>query len=317
MKELAKLANTSVSTVSKAFRDADDVSQETKEHIFDIAKQHGCYGKFYQGKYHKKVIALVCPEIAGNYYSIFVQILQKLIEDAGGICLISTTEFNNQKQAELIEYYASYLQVDGLIVFGLKETLKKGYDIPIVSLFASKDCNVDSVNVDMESAMWEAVELLLQYGHRQIAFISEKLTLGKMELFQKIMAENKLDADLTAESDQRFEQAGIDGINTLLQLKKPFTAVICAYDHIAFGAIKQLKRNGFRVPQDCSVIGMDNISMDNFSDPSLTSIDTKPQEVCSIAWDLLQKKMENKYFKAKQSILIRSGLILRESVQKR
>ena len=54
MKELAKLANVSVSTVSKAFAEADDVSEETKNHIFNIAKEYGCYGKFFKGKYSKK-----------------------------------------------------------------------------------------------------------------------------------------------------------------------------------------------------------------------------------------------------------------------
>ena len=56
MNELAKLANVSVSTVSKAFSDADDVSEDTKDLVFAIAKEQGCFGKFYKGKYHKKII---------------------------------------------------------------------------------------------------------------------------------------------------------------------------------------------------------------------------------------------------------------------
>jgi DNA-binding LacI/PurR family transcriptional regulator len=57
MRELAKLANVSASTVSKAFHGAKDISQETREHIFAVARQYGCYGTFYQGRYNKKVIA--------------------------------------------------------------------------------------------------------------------------------------------------------------------------------------------------------------------------------------------------------------------
>ena len=51
MKELARLANVSVSTVSKAFKEADDISEQTRQHIFDVARKMGCYGKFYKGKY--------------------------------------------------------------------------------------------------------------------------------------------------------------------------------------------------------------------------------------------------------------------------
>ena len=66
MRELARLANVSVSTVSKAFADADDVCRETKEHIFRIARETGCYGKFYKGKYSKKIYAIICSELISN-----------------------------------------------------------------------------------------------------------------------------------------------------------------------------------------------------------------------------------------------------------
>ena len=80
MRELAKLCNVSISTVSKAFLDADDVSSNTKKHIFEIAKENGCYGKFYKGKYHKKIIGVICPELEGLYYTGFITELKRLME---------------------------------------------------------------------------------------------------------------------------------------------------------------------------------------------------------------------------------------------
>ena len=219
MKELAEIAHVSVSTVSKAFCDADDISAATKEQIFALARQYGCYGKFYKGKYHKRIIAVICPELAGNFYTSYLLRLQKVIEESGGICIISADDFEPRKQAELIEYYASYLKVDGLFVFDLREPLKKGYAIPVVALFHSNDPTVDSVNLNFAPAVYEA--------------------------------------------------AGIDGIKQLTAQNKPFTALICAYDHIAFGAIRQSKKQGLRVPDDVSVIGMDNISLAAFSATSL------------------------------------------------
>jgi DNA-binding LacI/PurR family transcriptional regulator len=90
MRELAKLANVSFSTVSKAFTEAEDVSRETKEYIFKIAKQNGCFGKFYKGKYSKKIIAIITPEIISDYYTIYVEKLRQLIEKNDGIAIIST-----------------------------------------------------------------------------------------------------------------------------------------------------------------------------------------------------------------------------------
>lgn len=316
MKELAKLANVSVATVSKAFCDAEDISEETKHHIFEIAKQYGCYGKFYKGKYHKKIIAIICPELASNYYSRFVEDLQRLIEAADCIAVISTDHFSAAQQSELVEYYASYLKVDGIILFDLRSPLKKGYEAPIVSLFSSQDHNVDSVNLDLESAISGAVQVLTGLGHRHIAFLGESLTLQKAKLYQKAMRDAGNPDIHIIQSSSRFEQAGEDGVKQLLSSNREFSAVICAYDNIAFGAIKQLKRAGLRVPGDVSVIGIDNISTSQYTETALTSIDTNPEEICMIAWDLLQKKIKNPYFRSRQNIIIHGNLILRESVAK-
>lgn len=318
MRELAKLANVSVSTVSKAFCDADDVSAETKAHIFEIAKQQGCYGKYYKGKYHKKIIAIICPELASHYYAAFVEKLQALIEGADGLCVISADGFSRAKQAELIEYYASYLKVDGLIVFGLKSRLKKGCETPIVSLFSSADRNVDSVDIDMQAAIHDAVETLSRYGHRRIAFLGERLTVQKAEHFAAAMAAAGNKEMQIVESGERFEKAGEDGVSRLLPALKrgEVTAIVCAYDNIAFGAIRRLKKSGLTVPGDVSVIGIDNVPTSGYTETSLTSIDTAPDTVCRIAWELLQKKIESPYFKAKQNILIRPNLIVRESIRR-
>ena len=116
MRELAKLANGSVSTVSKAFHNAEDISEETRQEIFAIAKEQGCFGKFYKERFHKKIIAIICPELNGTYYSSYIERLQQVIEDHDGIALISTDHFRNGAQAELIDYYASYLRVDGIFI---------------------------------------------------------------------------------------------------------------------------------------------------------------------------------------------------------
>lgn len=186
-RELAKIANVSVSTVSKAFNNADDISKETKNHIFAIAKQYGCYGKFYKGKYHKKTIAVICPEFASNYYAAFIECFQELIESENGIAIISSDNFDVDKGRELIEYYASYMKVDGMIVFGLKSAPKKGYTAPIVSVFSEAADSFDSVNISLDNAVFDAVRVLNDYGHKKIAFLGEKLTSSKAVLYKNAM----------------------------------------------------------------------------------------------------------------------------------
>ena len=312
-RELAKLANVSFSTVSKAFNNSDDISDETKNHIFRIAKQYGCYGEFFKGKYHKKIIAIICPEIVSSYYAEFIKYFQMLIERDGDIPIISSDNFDKKTSDELIEYYASYMKVDGIITFGLKSALKKGYTTPIVSVLSDISSYVDTVEVDFKSAVFDAVKLLDDYGHKKIAFLGEKLTTAKAELYKKAMKNIGNSNINVIESEHRFEAAGEDGVRQILTMGNSVTALICAYDNIAFGAIKELIKAGLRVPDDVSVIGMDNINTGKYAETSLTTIDSNPEQVCTAAWNLLNKKIKNPYLSGKKEI-INAKLIIRESI---
>lgn len=314
MRELAKLANVSVSAVSKAFSDAKDISLDTKTHIFKIAKEHGCYGKFYKGKYPKRIIAVVCPELQGTHYSTYIEILQNIIESNGGIMLVSTYHFDSTKQLELIEYYSAYLQVDGIIVFNMSPT-DKSFDTPIVSLCGSGNKNVDEIALDINSAMSKAIKLLYDLGHKNIAFASEPLTKSKANMFLSHLKSNS-DFKTVFESKERFEKAGTDCAEQILSSPTPFSAIICAYDDIAFGVIKHLTEQGIRIPEDISVIGFDNISVTEYLQTSLTTIDTHYEKMCNAAWNLLCKKIENKYYKIKKPISFTAELIVRDSVAK-
>lgn len=314
MRELAKLANVSVSTVSKAFHDADDISEETRQMIFRVAKEHGCYGKFYKGKFHKQVIAIICPEIGSGFYAAYVERLQRIIRAHNGIALISTDEFSEAAQAELLDYYASYLRVDGIVAFSLKKPIKKGYDIPIVSLFSAPDPRIDTVSINLEAPMEESVALLRSLGHEKIGFLGEQLTEAKAAIFRKIISDASAPV---IQSEFRFEKAGEDAVEQLLARETDCTALICAYDNIALGAIRQLRRRGYRVPEDVSVVGIDNIASSEHVETALTTIDTNPDEVCMLAWDIIQKKQQSKYYRSNQAITITGKLIVRETVDKR
>lgn len=314
MRELAKLANVSVSAVSKAFHQAEDISEETRQHIFATAKQYGCYGKFFKGKYPKPVIAIICPELKSNFYSIYVEKLQQIIEDHNAIPLVLSYNFDTDTQTELLEYFSDYLQVDGIIVFTLKNILKEAFDTPIVSLLASRDKSVDTVSVDIEPAVNEAVGRLRELGHRHIAIACEQRTQSRLKVFKKALS---LEDDTAVfVSENRFEQAGIDCAKQILASPTPYTAVLCGYDNIALGLIKHLTEQGYKIPDDFSVVGIDNIPFSQYAEPSLTTIDEHIDDVCNAAWELLSKKLKNVYFHPREPISFSGTLLLRESIGK-
>ena len=315
LRELARLTGVSVSTVSKAFNDADDVSEKTKEYIFETAKKYGCFEKYYKEKYSKRIIAIICPEIRSYYYTSFIDNLKTLIEKNGGIVLVATDDFHAHKQAELIEYFASFLHVDGIFVHGYKGTTKQGYETPIIALSSSKDPSVNTVYCDLEQPVCDAVFHLQDLNHQNIGFIGEELTIGKESHFRYAMNQYglALPDQYVVCSRHRFEKAGEDGAEQLMKLDNPPSAIVCAYDYIAYGAITWLTRNGYHVPGDISVVGMDNNDFSQHMEPPLTTIDSAYEEICQIAWDLMCKKFDDKQYKMRQKIIVTGELILRES----
>lgn len=309
--ELARLAGVSVSTASKAFGNAPDISAETRRLVLDTARQYGCYGKFYKGKYSKKVIAVVCPETRSAYYANFLSCLQQKIHNMDGIMLISADEFDAAHQAELTEYYQSYLHVDGMVVFGMLAPLKKGFDVPVVVIGRATGSDADSVAIDLRTPMRTAQAELAARGHRAVAFIGEERTADKAQYFAELF---QPDPSWVVCSPLRFEAAGADGVDRLLRIGAPVTALVCAYDYIAFGAVRRLNECGFRVPEDFSVIGMDNIRVAEYPDIDLASIDSHVEEVCEIVCGLLQKKLKNPYFRVRQQISVPGDFVLRGSV---
>jgi len=313
MRELAKLANVSISTVSKAFNDSDDISPETKKRVFDVAKQYGVYGKYYKGKYPKKIVAIIVPELCSAYYASHVARLQTIIEQHSGIAVISTYDFDDKKQAELVEYYASYLQVDGILVFSLMSPLKKACrQIPIVSLHGSTDADVDTVQTDLYTPFREAMTNLFEKGHRHFAFVGETLTHSKSVYFASIADSLGAAYDIITCSS-RFEEAGEEAVEAILQLPHFPDAILCGYDNIALGLIKKLQERGYATPQDYAIIGMDNIDASKYSATTLSTIDSGIDEICMIAYELLEKKMQNIYYRCKREITVVGKLILRES----
>ena len=97
LSKLAQMANVSVSTVSKAFSDSHEISRQTKEMIFDVAKKYGCFDKYYKPVYTKKVIAVICPEMLGIHYTQMATFLSREISMRNGTMLLSVDEFSSEK----------------------------------------------------------------------------------------------------------------------------------------------------------------------------------------------------------------------------
>lgn len=281
LSKIAQLAHVSVSTASKAFSMSSEVSEQTRNEIFRIAKEYGCFKKFYNAKYPKYVIAVICPEFHGEYYSGMVATLQKSLGEMGCEVCVASTNFSDDTERELLEYYHHYSNVDGIIVIGGKSLISSTYEIPLVSVmpFYRQPAGV-CLHTDYVGAADQIIRHFKAAGIQEIGFIGETRTGVKLEAFRTAMGNNGLPCKWVTVNEQRFEKGGYISMDQLLQQPDRPRAVICAYDHIAIGAMKRLSEAGISIPGEMAVAGMDNIPEAEYLIPALTSVDFGNEAIC-------------------------------------
>lgn len=315
MARLARLCGVSVSTVSKAFSGSTEISDEKREHIFRIARENGCYEKYCKNVYRGKVIAVICPEFKSGVYAETLSLMESEVKKYGGTLIASCTDFDDSRRNELMTYFTEYAKVDGIISLDVVCADKK-HSVPVVALGEYK--NIHSVVLSIESAVDEAISHLKENGHRDIAFVGEKLTQSKEKMFRTIMDKYKIPVrdEYIVEGRGRFEEAGYDAMNKLFESDNVPTAIICAYDNIAIGAMKSIYEHGMTIPEDISVIGFNDIKELPYLNVPLTSITSHNKDLCQIMVELLLEVMESGREDIVKTIKVSKQLVKRESVGK-
>lgn len=311
LSKIASLANVSVSTASKAFSMSPEVNEETREMIFDIAKKHGCFKKFFSAKYPKLVFAVICPEFESLHYTTAIAHIQRALEERGGEICVASTKFSKKRARELMDYYTKYARVDGVILFDAASALSASVDLPVVCVGRAADFAVRISN-NSRPAIEKAVDHFISHGVTDIGFIGEHLTTSKERAFSEIMTDRlgSYNPDYIAIGD-RFADGGYATAKRMIEGGKLPRAIICGYDYLAIGAMRAFTECGYRIPEDVAVIGMDDIPEAEFMNPPLSSINSNLKESCYVAADTIINMLMGKPYK--KCTVIPAKLNLRQS----
>ena len=313
MAKLADLAGVSVSTVSKAFSGSGEISEEKREHIFNIAKEHGCYDKYCRNIHGSKVIAVICPEYKSGTYSELLSFMENEIKKRNGIMISGSTDFSTERAEQLLRFFMGYSKVDGIVsLCALPEGIK--CSVPVVTTYNNKSYH--SVIVSEDAAIDEAIRTLKEYGHKKIGYVGEKLSHSRYERFLRTMKKNKLSVDnkYVAEEAERFESAGYTAMNKLFENGTIPTAIIASYDNVAIGAMKSIYEHGLKIPEDISVVGCDDIKEASYLDDSLSSITAYNYELCEVLTDFLFSLIKEKNVDNFKTIKISKQFVERKSI---
>lgn len=299
LSKLAQLANVSVSVVSKAFSGREDVSEAMREHVFSVAREHGCFGQFYHARYDKPVIAVIIPEAISKYYIHVIETLKKDIEENGYTMLLSISNFDNTMKDELVRYYTEHSKVDGLILIDSQFNTTSKCNTVLVSVNQSKKRTEfgSEIYLEKSNGINDALDYLISHGHRRIAFVGEAYTTSKRKKLLNRLLELEITVDerLFYTSLNRFEEAGRDGVRKLFSENiEPPTAIFGAYGYITQGILAELEAMGINVPEDVSVISMDNDPYPLHPTLDVACIPSDIERLCAEAMKILCDKIGKK-----------------------
>lgn len=297
-KKIAKLANVSTSTVSKALSGSSEINKETAERIRQIAIDIG----YFKEKNKRKreyanngsfLIAVIVPEIMGFHYSTIVTFIKNQVEAQGGHLAVYINDFDEQKSTAILQDIILRGSTDGVIMFS-KPQLPVKPNIPILLCCGTiENCDYDTISCNTAKLMVDAVQFLSELGHKKIGFVGEPLTATTARHFEAAVKLNRLAyyEEYVYTINARFENIGRVAAQSILAQEERPTAVIAAYDEVAIGLISALSNHGIQVPDDISVMGINNIPSSSHVQPPLTSVQTFSEEYYKLAVDLLFDKI--------------------------
>lgn len=336
VKDVAKLAGVSATTVSLVMNGKSGISQETRTRVMQAAKTL---------KYSQRVARSVKGDALGTlrflkiakhghtvnrdhntFISDYIDGMSREASACGYKLEIVSFE------GEPVEAIVSSLvgaSVDGLIVLGTELTeqdikLLQTLPTPLVvidSFFDVLECNF--VNMNNKDAVYKIIAYFVERGFRNIGFIASNVQTVNFQLRKDAFVEGMKAFGLNFSArdiitvDSTYEGAYQDMLSKLKNGLVVPECYFCTNDIITYGCIKALREFNVRIPQDISVIGFDNLPMSATMEPPLTTIDVSKTKIGYLAIRLLDELIHAEDKQPAVKILVGANLVVRDSVETR
>lgn len=330
--DIAKLANTSVATVSRVINGDPHVSASTKRKVLKVIEQTG-YKPNVMGRNLRRSrsgnILAILPTIINQFFSQIIYGLEKRAGDNGYDVLIVVTHRDKETEKKYLELLLTK-QVDGAITFtsSLNDEDLNGADLqPITEKYPlvlaagnTKSKNLSYTCIDNNLAAYDMTKYLIKLGHTKIATIQGNfLRTYEQERsngFERALTEAALPVINEYRIGCEYDfTGGYNATKKLLALPDLPTAIFAFSDTMAAGSMKCAMEQGLKIGRDIDVVGFDNIELGEMLTPTLTTVSQPQQELGATAFDLLLEKM-NDIRSICKGIILPHQLIIRESTRK-
>ncbi|WP_031314288.1 LacI family DNA-binding transcriptional regulator [Caldanaerobacter subterraneus] len=329
IKDVAKRANVAPSTVSRVIADSPRISKETKERVWKAMEELGYYPNAIARSLASKVtntLGLIMPRSTEEAFSnpFFPEVMRgiSVVAHREKYDLLLSTSGNKEEEKEAVIRMVKGKRVDGIILLSSRTTDElipwlRDEKFPFVVIGKPLDARgVYWVDNDNIGASKLATTYLIKHGHREIAFISGSLeyvvSLDRLDGYKLALEENGLTFKRELVEQEEFsEDGGYRAMMKILERAKP-TGVVVTDDVMAFGVIRAAIDKGFRVPEDISIVGFNNIPLSAFANPPLTTIDISTFELGIKSAELLIARLKQKEIES-DHIIVPVKLIERKS----
>ncbi|WP_033827456.1 LacI family DNA-binding transcriptional regulator [Bacillus andreraoultii] len=334
IKDVAKKANVSISTVSRVLSNSPKISEQTKRHVRKVIKELG---------YHANLTARSLVQQTTRTIGIVMKNSSRealhttfLPEVLGGITAITSKyEFSirlaiGESEEEIFQDVTKMVQgkqVDGVIVLYSKKddpviNYLKDSQIPFVILGRpTKDINkITFVDNDNRQAAMDATNYIIQLGHKRIAYIGDdtKFEVAKLRItgFRQAILDNglKLQENFIKYINGNYEE-GFEAVRELMSLPNRPTAIVLSDDINALIVLSALSNLAIKIPEDVSIISFNNSTIARITYPRLTTVDVQVYQLGQEAAKAIIEQV-NEPNVIKKSLLIPTVIIERESCKK-
>lgn len=325
IKKVAERAKVSTATVSRLLNKTSYISPETAEKVWRAIEELGYYPNINarglaSGRSH--LLGLIVSDIVNPFFPELVKSFEECAVEKGFEIIMANTNYDPARTAMRVRQLIER-RVDGVAVMTsemeqalIDELSTRG--IPIVFLDTGEiQENISNIRIDYEQGISEAVNHLLELGHRRIGFISGPPNLKSSKIrrsaFLRFLREHGIieKKELVTTGDHKIS-GGRAAMNALLDLEERPTAVLASNDLTAIGALQAVRTHGLHVPEDISLIGFDNIALAESTDPPLTTVDVSRVRVAEAAFESLFELIGGEPEFGRE-VRVETALVVRES----
>jgi DNA-binding LacI/PurR family transcriptional regulator len=327
IRTVAALAKVSIATVSRTINGSPLVSDRLSKRVWQAIRQLNYFPNTHARTLvsgRSRLLGIIVENITNPFFPDLIRSFEEIAVAHGYEILVSSS---NSDPSVLTTCVRRMLErkVEGVAVmtFGEEEPVLDQLvhrNVPIVlAEFKLDDPKASTILLDYSTGIHAAVEHLISLGHNKIAFLA-----GPHKLHSAITRENDFRTAMKAsklpvqkewiiECDHTLK-GGVTGYGQLKALAKRPTAIICSNDMTAIGVLRAAYMEGLRVPQDLSVIGLDDIDFAEFTLPPLTTICLSRADLARAAFEALRQQAEDPNSpNIKREFLVSTRLVVRGS----